>query len=271
LILETSAGGDIGATKITVPNVFWVEAVIEDINSDDPSPTDVPGIIDFSRTGVVRIELVDERMLWSMGGYVFGWRNRVINDVQESIAGKIFQWDPSLKNPTKLNDISDSLAQADKQRPILDELTLFRRTQVWTVFTLLDDIIKQLPGPPQIGILAETILGVPSLHENYGAATLAKSAIEDLSNRFNVVIAPNYAGGFFIYDEGQKATAGVGGAFQELSQVPEKFWNEMNSLDNAVVNDIAPVSIEIVGERIMQEVYCPDFVMVMRCVQTWPL
>jgi hypothetical protein len=256
---------------LELENIFWTEAVIEDI--DIPTKTE----------GVVRIELADERILWGMGGYVMGDYNRTINDVEESLAGKILQWDPATENPSATKDISREITDADKSRPILDERTMVRSskgggvgtgqgsasTEVrpWTAVELVAHAAQQLPGPPRIEFVSKTIFGKVPYNLSYGGGTLAVEAFSDLLVRYNLVLVPNYIGGFYVYDRGQnaKTEAGptIGGGLVDESGIPEGFHSEKNIKDSVVSLQMKPLSVEVIGEKIYDEIGCPDWVMVL--------
>lgn len=252
LIMETGAGDELPATIATIVNVYWTEMILEDISSAQDGE------------GVVRLELTDERILWGMGGYVMGWRNRTINDLEESVGGKIFQWNPSLQNPTGLVDISEDVVNADEFRPVLDELTLFQRRVPWTVFLLLGDVAQTLPGPPEMQIFAKKISGVTPWNEEYGGGTLSKLAFEDLMNRYRLTLAPNYQGEFIIYDQGQTFVFVRGKELRTTESIPTAFTWELNNVPNVINNTLTPVSYEVIGSRVVEEVACPNWVNVIR-------
>lgn len=252
LELLTVAGDGLPATQVTFKNIFWAEMILEDISSV------------LNGEGIVRLELVDERVLWGMGGYVVGWRNRTINDLQESVGGKIFQWDPALENPSGLVDISRDITNAEEFRPILDPLTLFKREIPWTVFLLLGDVFQTIPGPPEVSIFAEKIAGVTPWNEEYGGGKLSKTALDDLKERYRLVIAPNYDGAFTVYDQGQTNVIARGRELESPAKIPGAFGHERNNSPNAVNNSMTPVAYEIIGDRIIEEVACPHWVNVVR-------
>lgn len=271
LVFKTDAGDGLPATELNVSNIFWLEAVVEDVDAGQEGPIQLPGrAVQFAREQVIRIELADERIIWDLGGYLFGWRNRLINEVHKTMAGRIFQWDPTEKNPSRLLDISDNIANAKLGRPILDPKTIYNLIRPWTAFGLIIEAAQQVPGPPEISLVSKDAASKRPWNVDYGAATLAKKALDDVINKYNLVLAPTYKGTFLIFDRGQNAK-GVGGqaagklkVLESHEEIPEEFNNERNAAGESSENVIAPISLEIVGDKIIEEVACPDWVMVMR-------
>ncbi len=274
LIFLTAKEGEdkdeIPETRMFVPNIFWLEAVIEEINSDQAGVIDKGKVVQFGREAVVRIELADERVLWPLGGYVFGRRNRLINEVNETMAGRVFQWDPTENNPSSLIDITEDLSKSKLGRPIIDPKTIFGQLRPWTAYGLIVEAAQQLAGPPEVQLISQDASSKRPWNIDYGGATIAKNAVDDVLNKYNLVIAPSYKGTFAIFDRGQNANKAVthaGGKFKTFeshSEVPEVFNSDRNNAGGSVENVITPISVEIVGEKIIEEIMCPRWVMVMR-------
>ena len=255
-------GGDAfpaGTRDVTIKDLFWVEANLEDV--DIPSE---------GAEGVVRLELADERIIWPLGGYVSGRYNRTINDAEESIAGRILQWDPALENPSRVVDISENISAADKSRPILDERTLFHPSgggsgvRPWTAFQIISQVLETLPGPPRVGIVSRLAANKVFFNIDWTPGTLSLDALRDVLTRFDLVIAPTYDGTFFIFDKGQNATGAGGGGMESLSEIPAGFASEKNLLNSTVSTPLSPLSVEVIGDRIYEETFCPQWEMVLR-------
>ncbi len=265
LEFETLEGDGYSATKVQFHSIFWVEAQIEDTSV-------VQNELGISEE-VVRIELADERILWGMGGYVTGSRNRTINDVSEAIGfGKILQWDPSFTNPSKVNDISDDIAKADRSRPILDPFTIHRNPKTLvaerphtTIELLLDASFDMAGFTTFFDLHAKGLRKTIMMNVEYGGATLSKKAFADIVNRYNLIIARPYLAFWGIYNRGQKAIkVGSGPELASFDDIPKEFRSEKVPVSPGLTMNLAPVSVEIVGDKIIEEVMCPVWTMVMQ-------
>lgn len=260
LVLETFSGiSDQASTKVVLKNIFWLEAVIEQ--------KDMGGGGDQFSDGeaIVRIELADERVLWELGGSVFGHRNRTLNDISDSVAGKILEWDPAIEKPTAVKELAAAVTEKDTSRPVLDPRSLFRLKTPYLLAHLITDCLENLPGPPKVALPASgKVLKTTPYNIDWRAATLAKTALEDLLNRYNLVMAPDYNGGFQVYERGESARREGGGILNPFGEIATELWNEKSFPSGSASLQLKPLAIEVVGAPIVEEIACPHWMMVIK-------
>jgi hypothetical protein len=260
LILEAekTSDSDPKSTKIKLSNIFWIEAVTEAVDSG-------------ARDAIVRIELADERILWGLGGYVFGDRNKILNDMEDVFRGNLFEWEASVQNPAKVNDISDFQAGRESARPVLDRSTIKHFKTPYTLFDLVVHCLQKLPGPPKTGGFSQKTTKIAPPNVSWGPGSLAKDAGRDLLDKYNMVIAPTYNDTFDVYERGEEAFGAAPGAaglgqleIHNPGEVPSDSIPEGQLFRDSATLDLRPLSVEIIGDRIVEEVACPSWLMVMR-------
>lgn len=259
LVLQTFSGAAAGAqTEVKLENWFWLEAVIQHQHIKDGNQ--------FNPTGdaVVRIELADERVLWDLGGSVQGRRNWVINDIEDSVAGKILEWDAVIENPQKVKELAAAVTEKDSSRPVLDPRTIWKFKVPYSVAMLVQECCENLPGPPKVAFPdSKKLLKLTPLSIDWKKATLAKTALDDMLTRYNLVLAPDYNKGFQIYERGESARAAGGGVLNAFSLEAELMGEE--AIPNGTASlQLKPMAVEIIGERIIEEIACPHWVMVVK-------
>lgn len=258
LVLKTH--GEAGKeTERILHNIFWTEAVIEDLDHEGAQ-------------GVVRIELADQRILWDTGGYICGNYNETLNQLTDNVWGDVLQWDPVENKLTTTKALKDALVAGDEYRPILNPDTLIKMKKSgktvhvpWTLSSMILHIFQTLPGPPKIGIVSQDIFkqGIP-FNLKFDRGSQSKKELEDLFRRYDLELCPSLdLSGFFVYDRRQSAML--------LQVVSEKTIDPSFRIgpwidDRAVTLDLQPLSVEVVGERIMEEIQCPCWSMVIKDV-----
>lgn len=259
LVLSTQSTGGGDGTSVTLQNIFWLEAVIEEQDLGQGGDQFAGG------EGVVRIELADERVLWDLGGFLMGRRNFCLNDISDSVAGKILEWDPAIENPTAIRDIAAATTEKDTSRPILDPKTIFNFKTPYLLAQMLLECCEMLPGPPRFTLPdSGKVMKIGPYNVDYEGATLAKKCLEDLLNRYNLILAPDYNGGFQIYDRGESARSAGGGIADPFSGVAREFMSDKSIPSGSVSLQITPLAVEVVGERVIEEIACPHWTMVVK-------
>jgi hypothetical protein len=247
---------------VTLKNIFWTEAVIEDVSAVDSS------------VAIVKIELADERIIWGMGGYVFGDYNRTVNALEESAWGDLLVWDPQTLKLTNTKDMDEALTGGDPWRPLLDPESIMKnigpkkKSLPWSLRALVDKFFQQLPGPPKLEIISKNIDGKVPYNLKYGGGLLAKKAIDDLFQRYDLVLCPTYDGSLFsLYDRVQsQKPAGRSQFSGSEDAIPEEYRQEGYVAEKSITLDLEPLSVEIIGERVVEEVQCPNWINVVKDV-----
>lgn len=250
LIFETYDGAE---TQVHLQNIFWIEAAIEDNDLGD------------SGDAIVRIDICDERLLWDMGGYVTGWRNRTLNDIDHSVSGKILEWDPAVENPTAIQDMAAATTAKDTSRPILDPLTIYKQQTPYTLLNMLSECAQALPGPPRVAFpFSGKLYTKTAYNVNWKGGTPAKRAMEDLFNKYNLILSPDYNGGYQVYERGEAARGEGGGILDPFGNIPTELRTDKTFVEGAVAVQMKPLCIEVVGDKIVEEIACPHWVMVVK-------
>lgn len=263
-LTDSQFGSDV-SKPVTLKNIFWVEAVIEAVDAVDPS------------RAIVRIELADERIVWEMGGYVQGRYNMTLNkvhygknpDLSGNAIGQLLQWDPVTLKLTNTKEMNQALIDGDAFRPIMDPDTLIKidskTFRMWSLSTLILHIAQELPGPPELRIISSGVGKEVPLNNDWGAATPAKQALADIFKRYDLILAPSYENSvFYIYDRVQSARPGNKENISEESSIPEKYRSENYLEEKSISLQLEPLSVEVVGERIIEEIQCPCWTMVIK-------
>lgn len=273
LTMETDASDNKPASKMIIPNIFWVEAVVEKSENLEALGIAFP----FAKPrAVVRIELADERLIWDMGGYVWGDRNLVINEAAgRAIAGKVYEWEAQVAAPGKVRRLETQNIQRKTVNPIFDPDSIIggnvqgnsadnQTVRAWVLFELIDECKEAIPGPPKFGQFTQKITSIAPFNVRWGGGVLGKAAAEDLFNRFNLVLAPNFDGGFEIYERGEKAFNPIELEKQFPGDVDPVFEFFENGFRNSSALQIRPLSVEVIGARIIEEIMCPEWINVIK-------
>lgn len=272
LVFSSDQEFDIPASKIPpLNNIFWIDATLEGIDSKVVAPGGGPvgaGVVAKERA-IIRLEIVDERIIWGMGGYVFGSRNVILNEASgDSLESKIYEWRPTVADIAKVQEFKTDTEQRTGIRPLMDPRTIREgpisegaAPKLWSLFDLIVQCLDHVPGPPVRGFITGKAGTITPFNVNWGPGILARDALRDLLTRFNMVLTFDYDGKVNIYERGEKAVAGIvgpgGPVIIDPDTINKKFWSEENERKLSSSLQITPFAVEVIGKRIREEVMCP--------------
>lgn len=295
LVLETEAGDGHEATKTVLHNIFWIDATVDEYGK--PSKED--GIPDGYI--VVKVILADERILWGMGGYVALNRNVTLNETGmreygESTAGDFIVWSAEMNRPNRAKRLSRDDTR-EGGRPILDPKSLIggaeamfkderggaSNPRMHTAADLITECFARLPGAPRLdsaagvaaadGYMTEDAKTATQFNVMWGRGVLSKTALNDTLQKHNLILVPEYGGlygggTFSVYKKAEPRDSKSVDAGMRIVNKPGSISSKLASFRNGKIQslemDMRPMAVEVIGDRVHEEIMCPSWRMVIK-------